>query len=247
MSLPTDKLTDKLYDFQDRVLIGLSHLFKKVSPRDSKIVLSGGTALTRGWLGHRISDDLDFFFKSDRFIRDANLFLKELPHGIGQYIIRDKWDTLVNVDLFSREENMRLRIQLIESQIYYDLEGRGILQGVPLDSIQNIFSEKIAAVLDRMEPKDVADIYAILTLHGGFSVADIIQEAVPKGINVRPLSFCQAIDDFNYASLDNIRWLIDINSKGIEKYMRQVVKEIVKTGDFMAPRVSPPPRPGPNR
>ena len=44
----------QLYPFQDQVL-------RIVSVADTQFHLTGGTALSRGYLQHRFSDDLDFF------------------------------------------------------------------------------------------------------------------------------------------------------------------------------------------
>ena len=44
----------RLYDIQDAVL-------KKMNAMETEFYLTGGTALSRGYLKHRYSDDLDFF------------------------------------------------------------------------------------------------------------------------------------------------------------------------------------------
>ena len=49
---------DQLYPFQDQVL----HDFAAI---ETGFYLSGGTALSRGYLNHRFSDDLDFFVNDD--------------------------------------------------------------------------------------------------------------------------------------------------------------------------------------
>ena len=52
---------DRLYPFQDAVL-------REMAALDTGFYLTGGTAASRGYLGHRFSDDLDFF------VNDAPLF-----------------------------------------------------------------------------------------------------------------------------------------------------------------------------
>jgi hypothetical protein len=49
---------DKLYPFQD----GVMHTVKGVG---TPFYLTGGTALSRFYFGHRYSDDLDYFVNSD--------------------------------------------------------------------------------------------------------------------------------------------------------------------------------------
>lgn len=50
--------TQQLYPLQDQVL----NLVNRV---DTDFYLTGGTAVSRGYLNHRYSDDLDFFVNDD--------------------------------------------------------------------------------------------------------------------------------------------------------------------------------------
>src|SRR4051794_12221622 len=58
---PMDKAFyfEKLYPLQDQVLAFLTGV-------DTGFYLTGGTAASRGYLHHRLSDDLDFFVNDDR-------------------------------------------------------------------------------------------------------------------------------------------------------------------------------------
>ena len=53
-----DYYTEKLYPFQDGVL-------RQMKALQTPFFLTGGTALARGYLGHRYSEDLDFFVNDD--------------------------------------------------------------------------------------------------------------------------------------------------------------------------------------
>ena len=50
----SDYYEDRLYPLQDKVL-------KRIDQSDTPFYLTGGTALTRFYLNHRYSDDLDLF------------------------------------------------------------------------------------------------------------------------------------------------------------------------------------------
>lgn len=70
----------RLYPFQDQVL-------KILFPIDTKFYLTGETALSRAYLNHRFSDDLDFF------VNDDPLFLTSgvpgaWPQAIDLWILR---------------------------------------------------------------------------------------------------------------------------------------------------------------
>ncbi len=67
-----DFYTEKLYPFQDGVL----RLMKTLQ---TPFFLTGGTALARGYLGHRYSDDLDFvnpiFYSESRIFYEHKIRL----------------------------------------------------------------------------------------------------------------------------------------------------------------------------
>jgi predicted nucleotidyltransferase component of viral defense system len=79
-----------LYPFQDQILQVLSRI-------DTGFYLTGGTALSRGYLNHRFSDDLDFFVNDDdRFGLWAERVIQSLLHS-------DEWTS----EVLLREERYR--------------------------------------------------------------------------------------------------------------------------------------------
>ena len=67
---------EHIYKFQDSVLGDVNSLH-------SGFYLTGGTAVSRGYLNHRFSDDLDFFMNDDpRFVLWAERVI-----GIGESLL----------------------------------------------------------------------------------------------------------------------------------------------------------------
>lgn len=58
-----DYYQKNLYPLQDKVL-------QIVGAVDNNFYLTGGTALSRAYLHHRFSDDLDFFVNADETFKD---------------------------------------------------------------------------------------------------------------------------------------------------------------------------------
>jgi predicted nucleotidyltransferase component of viral defense system len=170
----------QLYTLQDWALTGMpegGHSF----------YLSGGTALARGYYHHRYSEDLDFF------ANDAPEF----------ELWRDR--CLNALQQRAAKTNYRLEIVLREARF-----GRAILHGetplklefindVPfrvgepqkhpalglLDTKENILANKISALVDRDEPKDVADIFWLCCMDGLDLVA-AIENANGKAAGIFP-------------------------------------------------------------
>lgn len=78
MSSRSDYYETRLYPLQDGVL-------RCVEGCKTDFFLTGGTALSRGYYGHRYSDDLDFFVCSDfRF----NAQVESVPAGLSDAAFR---------------------------------------------------------------------------------------------------------------------------------------------------------------
>lgn len=125
---------------------------------DTGFYLTGGTAASRGYLHHRFSDDLDLFVNDDnRFALWAQRVIEAVAAGVD-----------VEVDVVQRGARF-VRITLTAADTLLKVE---MVNGVPahvgevsvhpvlgrLDSAENILANKLTAVVDRREPKDLADI-----------------------------------------------------------------------------------------
>lgn len=138
-----------LYQLQDEVL-------KVVFDAEHTFYLTGGTCLSRFYVEKRYSDDLDFFTnQSPRYsfaIKNIKKALKEKFQLSVEVESKDftrfKIDDLLQVD-FVNDIAFRYKEPRISEENYL------------IDTIDNILSNKITAVVGRDNPKDVFDIYLI--------------------------------------------------------------------------------------
>jgi predicted nucleotidyltransferase component of viral defense system len=103
---------ERLYPFQD----GILRLVKKSA---TPFYLTGGTALSRRWFGHRYSDGLDLFVDSDpryaAHVDEVFALLKEAERG-GELVVdqlrlrRSQWHTQLWVARKERGEAVDLKI-----------------------------------------------------------------------------------------------------------------------------------------
>lgn len=209
-----------LYPFQNQILSVIKEL-------ESPFYLTGGTALSRGYLNHRFSDDLDFFLDDNP---DFNLwgdrFIKHL-------LANELW----NLSVIQREERfVRLNINMdtvdLKIDLINDVPSR---VGIPslhpilgfLDTAENILANKVAAVLDRTAPKDLADIWGICTKLG-LSLENAIQNAQGKAAGVFPLDLARVLCSVTRSDWDLIRW---IESPDPDSYIKDLIRlgtELIK-------------------
>jgi hypothetical protein len=187
---------DLLYPFQDRVI-------QVINQADTGVYLSGGTAASRGYLHHRFSDDLDYFVNDDpRF----GLWVDRLIQALAS-----RW----NCEVGLKEERFA-RLTLTEASVALKME---FINDVPsrvgtvqthsilgrIDTAENILANKITALLDRDEPKDLADIWGFCFL-GKLRLQDAISNAQSKAAGVFPADLGRALCSVRPADWEAIRW-----------------------------------------
>lgn len=132
----------------------------KLEPNLSDFYLSGGTALAAYYLHHRFSDDLDFFTakKVDgRFLED---FIRRLKEALNAQEVRFErlYDRHQYFFIFPDQE---LKVEFTEYP-FVQFETPTEYDGIRVDSLRDVATNKLMAFLDRFDPKDFADLYFLL-------------------------------------------------------------------------------------
>jgi predicted nucleotidyltransferase component of viral defense system len=196
--------------------------------------LTGGTALSRCYLNHRYSDDLDLFVNSDpAFKKYIKLFLDYFHQSRAETRIKLVTErTSISDDyaqFFVYTDKTELKLDFVN-----DLEVRfeSILSDKKLgkvDSIRNILSNKISA-LYRFEIKDYADIWCIAKNYK-FNWRQLINEAKQKEASVDPLEIINLFRDFPFDSLDKIKWVSPIDNNQVKKEFHIIAEDILNGND----------------
>jgi hypothetical protein len=195
--MPEDYYQNTLYPLQDKVL-------KFIGELPVEFYLGGGTALSRGYLRHRYSDDLDFFVNGDpNFKPQVNTIIEELSYsGLqGETSVADYGFTR----LFIMEGDCVLKLDFINDVPFR----RGIVSETSIfprtDNIFNILSNKITA-LGRYAARDVVDIIYICEATP-FNWQSIFRDASEKDVWINPVHAAQILEQFPIEKLDGIAWI----------------------------------------
>lgn len=186
-----------LYPFQDRVI-------GAINQTDTGFYLTGGTAASRGYLQHRFSDDLDYFVNDDnRF----GLWVERIIQALNK---QWKCDVLMKEERFARlnilQNDCSLKIEMVN-----DVPARiGSIQTHSilgrLDSAENILANKVTALLDREEPKDLADIWGFCC-QKKLSLQAAIMDAQSKAAGVFPADLGRVLCSVQKEDWEAIRWI----------------------------------------
>lgn len=156
-----------MYKLQDNPIL-LSHQIKILKlfftdPLTSSFFLTGGTALSAFYFAHRVSRDFDFF-SIEEF---RSKLIDELIAGIAKKTgaavsIKVTTNTYKEIYLENKKERWLQRIDIVREQPKQF--GKIVrIDGVRVDSLENIGSNKILTLYSRLEPKDYIDFYMIIT------------------------------------------------------------------------------------
>lgn len=189
----------KLYPLQDRVL-------KVVSNLNTGFYLTGGTASSRGYLHHLLSNDIDLFVNDDnRFVLWSERIIQTLSASDDS-----------RLDILQKEERF-VRLSLAEKDILLKIE---MINDVPshigairtdailgkLDSPENILANKVTAAIDRQEPKDLADIWGFCSKMG-LSLNEAITDAHSKAAGIFPADLARVLCSTVRADWQAVRWI----------------------------------------
>jgi predicted nucleotidyltransferase component of viral defense system len=135
--------------------------------------LTGGTALSVFYLGHRVSEDLDLFATDPLDLSEIDFWIKSQWPGQSVKIKEGPFF----LSLLIREVKVDLVIDPLsvkEERLKMVFENGSSLW---VDTLSNIVTNKFCAIISRIEPKDFIDFYLILRNSPDFEINDFYQKS----------------------------------------------------------------------
>ena len=196
--MESDFYLGHVYPVQDAILGRLAAI-------ETGFYLTDGTAASRGYLHHRFSDDLDLFVNDDeRFGLWAQRVIQVLARSAD-------W----RVDVLQQAARL-VRLTVTGGEVVFKIE---MVNDVPahvgdvtthpvlgrLDSPENILSNKLTAIVDRDEPKDLADIWGFCC-RLGLSCEAALEAAQSKAAGLFPADVARILLTVTNDDWRLIRW-----------------------------------------
>jgi hypothetical protein len=211
--------SDRLYPLQDTVL----GIFGKLG---LPFYLTGGTALSRHYLGHRYSDDLDLFVNSHPEFR---ALVGQAEEGLRSQDIA--YQDLVRGADFVRIEivespGTRLMVDLVNDQVLHfgGFEQSPVLGRV--DNVPNILSNKLSAI-SRLEIKDFADVVCIARSFS-FGWEEIVDQAFQKDAWINPIDLARYFATVDGNLFSAIRWVRPLDPLSLKSNCLKISDDILK-------------------
>nr|NJM04092.1 nucleotidyl transferase AbiEii/AbiGii toxin family protein [Desulfobacula sp.] len=208
---------NKLYPFQDEVL-------KFIQTGNTNFYLTGGTVLSRCFLHHRYSDDLDFFVNADPDFKEQT---RQIIDGLKK---ESMWTIEIGtasdsfVRLILEKNTTLLKIDFVNDVKFHkgSLEKHSLFHRI--DNWSNILSNKLCAI-SRLDVKDIVDILFISKNHK-FDWKEIIKDAREKDLWADPLEICKILKQFPTELLNTIKWISPVNIEVLIKAIGSIHDDI---------------------
>lgn len=209
-----------LDELQLRVLAALGGM-------EPPFVLSGGGALAGFHLGHRLTRDLDLFWRNQTE-------LGQVPRIVEQRLVADGLSTSI---LRSSPAFVQLRVTDRESVVIVDLiaEAGETLDpatthrvgsaNILVDSPRAILAEKLCALLERSEIRDLVDVQALV--RSGVDLGTAIADAPRRDRGFSPLTLAWVLRDFDLKAMASAAGLDESSVRDLEAFKESLIERLV--------------------
>jgi predicted nucleotidyltransferase len=207
-----------LTPLQDEVL---HRFFDDGQPSATSFVLTGGAALAGFYTQHRTTTDLDLFTFDDPSFAGAQHRLAALVHQQGwQMQLRSSSPAFIRAIIDNSRET--LVVDLVRDHSPQLGHPPTTIDGVRLDPLQQIFVNKLTALVGREEIRDIVDVMVLETR--GFVVEEHLRSAVAKDGGCTPATLAWLLD--GWANKVPTGVIIGHDSDTITSYMRALAQRM---------------------
>jgi predicted nucleotidyltransferase component of viral defense system len=170
-----------------------SEILRRFFARQSDFFLTGGAALAGFYLGHRETHDLDLFTESAP-LDEGEQTLREIGNELDLVIESVQRAPAFRRFLVRRRNGGEsLVVDLVKDEVP-QLGGKHIIDGVRIDSAEEILANKICALLSRTEERDLVDVMALLEC--GLDLLTAVKAAARKDGAVTPSQLAWVLSSF---------------------------------------------------
>jgi Nucleotidyl transferase AbiEii toxin, Type IV TA system len=169
--------------FDERVVSAILVKFCRELQGRQPAQLAGGAALSGVFLHHRLSDDIDLFFRDNSEHRELIAQLPQIASilNVKIQIVRDA-GTFVRAQL--EQPGCKYIVDLVVDTVANIDPPGALVEGVVVQSLADLRANKITCLLSRSEPRDLVDLYFLE--RQGFRVEDDLKGALQKDAGVDP-------------------------------------------------------------
>lgn len=184
--------------------------------------LAGGTALAAGYLGHRRSEDLDFF-TSTRGVQPALDEFIAACEGSGLSVERDPQE---GSSSFARLFVRGVKVEIARDAPFRISPSHTSIEGMPVRSLPDLAADKTLALFDRAATRDFVDVYALMRTR--YDMSDLIRLAKQKDTGFNTGWFIKSLQRIENVDPAAVEPLVPLDFDQMKADIRLATKRLIR-------------------
>ena len=171
-----------------------NEFLKEFFAHENRFYLSGGAALVGFYFGHRATHDLDLFTLENEIengFRLVNKVAKELNASVESIQTSPDFRRLL-----IRRETETIMVDLVREYVFQVSTEKPIINGIRVDSPEEILANKLCALLSRSEIRDLVDVRELE--NAGFSLENAVEVASKKDTGLTPSQLAWVLNQIKF-------------------------------------------------
>ena len=188
--------------------------------RENSFFLSGGAALVGFYFGHRATHDLDLFTLENEIengFRLVNEAAKELNASVESIQTSPDFRRLL-----VKRGNEAIVVDLVREYVFQIEREKPVINGIRVDSPEEILANKLCTLLSRSEIRDLVDVRELE--NGGFSLENALQTAAKKDSGLTPAQLAWVLDQIKFG--DNLQPPGDVSVNELRDYLSNLTDRL---------------------
>jgi predicted nucleotidyltransferase component of viral defense system len=188
--------------------------------RENCFYLTGGAALAGFYFGHRQTEDLDLFTLEDE-IEDGFAILRDVAKSLDATV-----ESIITAPDFRRllvkRKTEAVVVDLVREYVFQLETEKPIINGIRIDSPEEILANKLCALLSRSEIRDLIDVRQLEK--AGFSLKNACQVAAKKDSGLSAGQLAWVLNQINFG--DDAQLPSDISVDELREYLNDLIDRL---------------------
>lgn len=190
--------------------------------RENRFFLSGGAALVGFYFGHRETYDLDLFTLENEIengFRLVNEVAKELNANVESIQTSPDFRRLL-----VKREKEAIVIDLVREYVFQISAEKPIINGIRVDSPEEILANKLCALLSRSEIRDLIDVRELE--NAGFNLENALDVAAKKDSGLTPAQLAWVLNQIKIGN--DLQPQGEISVSKLREYLDNLINRLKK-------------------
>ena len=183
---------------------------------ENNFFLSGGAALVGFYFGHRETHDLDLFTLENEIengFRLVNEVAKELNASVESIQTSPDFRRLL-----VKRSDEAIVVDLVREYVFQIKTEKPLINGIRIDSPEEILANKLCALLSRSEIRDLVDVRELE--NAGFSLENALQAAAKKDSGLTPAQLAWVLNQIKFG--DDLRPPGNLSLSELRSYLNDL-------------------------